>query len=89
MQTSQMYPVSFFLSDSVLTSAFTGVKQMIMERGGKTISLDQAQRLSLTTSPSITTIEFLKLGDRISVKIGRKGTRSNVKSINFAMRQIV
>ena len=73
----------------MLTSAFTGAKQKKLVAEGQTSSLNDSERLSLITSPSLSTIEYLKKGDQLSIKIGRKGKQSTVKSINFVMRQLL
>ena len=70
-----------------MTSAFTGIKQKKLVAEGETSRLTDSERLSLITSPSFSTIEYLKKGDQLSIKIGRKGKESFVKSINFVMRQ--
>ena len=51
--------------------------------------LNESNRLSLITSPSLSTIEILKKGDELSVKVGRKGNKSYVSSINFVIRQLL
>ena len=79
----------FTTSDKVLTSAFTGIKQKKLVAEGETSRLTDSERLSLITSPSFSTIEYLKKGDQLSIKIGRKGKESFEKSINFVMRQLL
>jgi len=76
------------IKEKVLTSAFTGIKQKKLVAGQKS-SLSDSERLSLITSPSFSTIEYLKKGDQLSIKVGRKGKQSSVKSINFVMRQLL
>ena len=83
-----VYLIYFSAVEKVLTSAFTGIKQKKLVAGQKS-SLSDSERLSLITSPSFSTIEYLKKGDQLSIKVGRKGKQSSVKSINFVMRQLL
>ena len=69
-------------------SAFTGLKQNILSRGENPARLDDSEKIDLITSPSMSTIEYLKRGDHLSLKIGRKGQQSNVKHINFVIRRL-
>ena len=59
------------------------------KEGGIVAGVNESNRLSLITSPSISTIEILKNGDKLSVKVGRKGNKSYVSSINFAIHQLL
>ena len=69
-------------------SVFTGLKQNIMSREDNPVRLDDSEKINLVTSPSMSTIKYLKKGDHLSLKIGRKGHQSNVKHINFVIRRL-
>ena len=69
-------------------SVFTGLKQNIMSREDNPVRLDASEKIDLITSPSMSTIEHLRRGDHLSLKIGRKGQQSNVKHINFVIRRL-
>ena len=72
----------------VLTSAFTGMKQKTLRKERSSSRNDDSTIMSLTTSPSLSTIEFLKKNDHLSVKIGRKGNKSHAAAIRFAIHQV-
>ena len=69
-------------------SVFTGLKQNILSREDDPVSLDASEKIDLITSPSMSTIEYLKKGDHLSLKTGRKGQKSNVKHIDFVIRRL-
>ena len=69
-------------------SVFTGLKQNILSWEDNSIRLDSSEKIDLVTSPSMYTIQYLKMGDHLSLKIGRKGQQSNVKHINFVIRRL-
>ena len=78
----------FYYPGAVLASVFTGLKQSILSREDNPVRLDASEKIDLITSPSMYTIQYLKRGDNLSLKIGRKGTQSNVKHINFVIRRL-
>ena len=65
------------------------MKQNIQGAEGTVNIINDAEKINLITSPSISTIENLKRGDEVSLKVGRKGYRSYVSSINFVIRQLM
>ena len=69
-------------------SVFTGLKQNKLSRKDNPVRLDVSEKIELITSPSMSTIEYLKRGDHLSLKIGRKGQQSNVKHIHFVIRRL-
>ena len=69
-------------------SVFTGLRQNILSREDNPVRLDDSEKIDLITSPSMYTIQYLKMGDHLSLKIGRKGQQSNVKHINFVIRRL-
>ena len=78
----------FYYPGAVLVSVFTGLKQNILSREDNPVRLDASEKIDLITSPSMYTIQYLKMGDHLSLKIGRKGQQSNVKHINFVIRRL-
>ena len=78
----------FYHPGAVLVSVFTGSKQNILSRKNNPVRLDASEKIDLITSPSMYTIQYLKRGDHLSLKIGRKGQQSNVKHINFVIRRL-
>ena len=65
------------------------MKQNIQGAEGTVNIINDAEKINLITSPSISTIENMKRGDEVSLKVGRKGYQSYVSSINFVIRQLM
>ena len=70
-------------------TVFTGLKQSMPSWEDNSAKLDDSEKIDWITSPSMSTIEYLKNGDHLSLKIGTKGQQTSFKHINFVMRRLV